>query len=57
MSDITLTRVSDSALSRKKSLAETKDGISWYSWLGGSMATVIVIAAMVSSQDFPLFPY
>jgi uncharacterized membrane protein YdcZ (DUF606 family) len=57
MSDTTLTRVSDSTLSRKKTLAETNDCISWYSWLGGCIATAIVIAAMVSSQDFPLLPY
>jgi hypothetical protein len=57
MSDITLTAVSVSALLGKKSLAETKDSIKWYSWLGGGIATVVVIAAMVSSQDFPLFPY
>jgi uncharacterized membrane protein YdcZ (DUF606 family) len=56
MSDTTLTGVSVSTLSRKKSLAETKDSI-WYSWLGGCIATAIVIAAMVSSQDFPLLPY
>jgi uncharacterized membrane protein YdcZ (DUF606 family) len=54
MSDTTLSGVSVSTLSRKKSLAETKDSIRWYSWLGGCIATAIVIAAMVSSQDFPL---
>jgi hypothetical protein len=57
MSDITLPGVSVSTLSRKKSLAETKDYIRSYSWLGGCIATAIVIAAMVSSQDFPLLPY
>jgi uncharacterized membrane protein YdcZ (DUF606 family) len=57
MSDITLTAVSVSTSSRKKSLAETKDSIKWYSWLGGCIATVVVIAAMLSSQDFPLLPY
>jgi uncharacterized membrane protein YdcZ (DUF606 family) len=54
MSDTTLSGVSVSTLTRKKSLAETKDSIRWYSWLGGCIATAIVIAAMVSSQDFPL---
>ena len=48
MSDITLTAVSVSTSSRKKSLAETKDSIKWYSWLGGCIATVIIIAAMLS---------
>jgi uncharacterized membrane protein YdcZ (DUF606 family) len=57
MSDTTLTGVSVSTLLRKKSLAETKDWIRWYSWLGGCIATTIVIAAMVSSQDFPLVSY
>ena len=37
MSDITLTAVSVSTSSRKKSLAETKDSIKWYSWLGGEL--------------------
>jgi uncharacterized membrane protein YdcZ (DUF606 family) len=54
VSDISLSGVSVSTLSRKKSLAETKDSIGWYSWLGGCIATAIVIAAMVSSQAFPL---
>jgi hypothetical protein len=36
MSDITLTAVPVSALSRKKSLAETKDSIKWYAWTGGT---------------------
>ena len=57
MSDITLTAVSVSTSSRKKSLAETKDSIKWYSWLGGCIATVVVVAAMLASQDFPLLPY
>ena len=57
MSDITLTAVSVSTLSRKKNLAETKDSIKWYSWLGGCIATVVVTAAILSSQDFPLLPY
>jgi uncharacterized membrane protein YdcZ (DUF606 family) len=57
MSDITLTALSVSTLSRKKNLAETKDSIKWYSWLGGCIATVVVTAAMVSSQGFPLLPY
>ncbi len=50
MSDITLTAVSVSTSSRKKSLAETKDSIKWYSWLGGCIATVVVIAAILSSS-------
>ena len=53
MSDITLTAVLVSTLSRKKSLAETKDSIKWYSWLGGCIATVVVIAAMLSSPKLP----
>jgi uncharacterized membrane protein YdcZ (DUF606 family) len=59
MSDITLTSVSVSVstLSRKKSLAETEDSINWYSWFGGCIATVVVFAAILSSQDFPLVPY
>jgi hypothetical protein len=57
MSDITLTAVSVSTLSRKKNFAETKDSINLYSWLGGCIATVVDIAAMLSSQDFPLLPY
>jgi hypothetical protein len=57
MSDTTLIAVSVSTLSRKKGLAETKDCIRWYSWLGGCMATAIVMAAIVSSQDFPLLPF
>ena len=35
-------------LPRKRSLAEKKDNIRWYSWLGGSIGTAIIIAAMVS---------
>ena len=54
MSDTALTEVSASTLSTNKSLSETKDYIRWYSWLGGCIATAIVIAAIVSSQDFPL---
>jgi uncharacterized membrane protein YdcZ (DUF606 family) len=44
-------------LPRKRSLAEKKDNIRWYSWLGGSIGTAIIIAAMVSSQDFPVLPH
>jgi uncharacterized membrane protein YdcZ (DUF606 family) len=57
MSDITLTGVSVSTLPRKKNPAETDDSIKWYSWLGGCIATLVVTAAMLSSQDFPLRPY
>jgi uncharacterized membrane protein YdcZ (DUF606 family) len=53
MSDAALTEVSVSTLSTDKSLSETKDYVGWYSWLGGCIATAIVVAAMVSSQDFP----
>ena len=53
MSDAALTEVSVSTLSTDKSLSETKDYIRWCSWLGGCIATAIVVAAMVSSQDFP----
>jgi hypothetical protein len=54
MSDAALTEVSVSTLSTDKSLSETKDYIRWYSWLRGCIAIAIVVAAMVSSQDFPL---
>jgi uncharacterized membrane protein YdcZ (DUF606 family) len=57
MSDVTLTAVSVSTWSRKKSLVEANDSIKWYSWLGGCIATVVVTAAVLSSQDFPLLPY
>ena len=44
MSDTTLiTGVSVSTLSRKKSLAETKDCIRWYSWLEGDTLVVDTI--------------
>jgi uncharacterized membrane protein YdcZ (DUF606 family) len=55
MSDISLPAISVSSFST--SLAETKDSIKWYSWLAGYMATAIVMAAMVSSQNFPLLLY
>jgi hypothetical protein len=55
MSDTTLAEVSVSTLSRKRGRAETKDRV--ISWLGGSIATAIVVAAMISSQEFPLLPY
>ena len=57
MSDTTLAEVSVPALSNERGRADKKDNIRWYSWLGGSIGTAIIIAAMVSSQDFPVLPH
>jgi len=55
MTDLALhVGVAAAPATRKTERTSERNGIGWYSWLGGVAATAIIFAAMVAGQNFPL---